>query len=180
MVTAPPATSVPVRDLVFFSYSRADEKWLKLLQKTLKPALKGNAVKTWADTDLDPGQKWRAEIAKALAAARVAVLLVSADFLASDFIDKHELPPLLDAAERHGVAILWVYVRPCMYKASPIADYEAAHDIASSLYELPGPKRELQLVRIADEIVTAYNGRTPADLFVAAAADQIVEGDTAS
>ena len=61
------------------------------------------------------GPDWRDEIVKALAAARVAILLASADFLASDFIVNDELPPLLHRASRGGVLVLPVIVGPCRW-----------------------------------------------------------------
>jgi hypothetical protein len=51
---------------------------------------------------LRAGDKWKREIEKALQRATAAVLLVSADFLASDFITDNELPPLLKNAEEQG------------------------------------------------------------------------------
>jgi hypothetical protein len=59
----------------------------------------------WDDTHIQPGDDWKEEIRTALDRAQAAVLLISADFFASDFIDETELPPLLAAAEAKGVRI---------------------------------------------------------------------------
>ena len=72
-------------------------------------------MKLWSDKKLTAGDQWREEIRKALARARVAVLLISADFLASEFIREMELPKLLEGAEERGVSILWVAVSESMY-----------------------------------------------------------------
>ena len=70
----------------------------------------------WDDARINPGQKWRAEIRKAIGETKVAILLLSATFLASDFIATDELPPLLKAAEQEGAVILIVILKPCLFE----------------------------------------------------------------
>ena|SRR6478735_8845426 len=59
------------------------------------------------------------EIKKALNETKVAILLVSTDFLGSVFISNHELPPLLKAAEEAGAVILMVILKPCLFEEFP-------------------------------------------------------------
>jgi formylglycine-generating enzyme required for sulfatase activity len=143
------------RNQMFISYSQKDRYWLEKLRTMLAP-LSRQGIKVWAaDKDIAPGQQWKEEIAKALASAKVAVLLVSPDFLASDFIGKHELPPLLKAAEDEGLTIIWVPVRACFYELTVIADYQAVHDPETPLAILSEAHQEVVLTKIVKTIAHA-------------------------
>jgi hypothetical protein len=143
-----------MRHLIFFSYSHEDKKRLEDIQRMLTPLSEN--VPLWNDTDIKPGEKWLEEIKKALASTRVAVLLVSSHFLASKFIAGLELPSILDDAEKEGLIVLWIYVGPCMYKRTPIADYQALYAEEIPLNNLSKPKRDLILLDICEKIIDIY------------------------
>ena len=54
----------------------------------MEPLERTATLELWSDEKIQPGSEWREEIRDAIKKARVAVLLVSADFLASDFIHR--------------------------------------------------------------------------------------------
>lgn len=146
-----------IRDQVFISYSHADSSWLEQLKTVLVPLQRGGKLKVWADTDIRPGDKWEEEIKKALVSAKVAVLLVSQAFLASDYIDKNELPPLLEEASKKGLTIIWVPVEHCLYEATEIKNYQAVIDPKRPLNSLNQADLKAALVKIAKSIEMAMS-----------------------
>jgi internalin A len=148
------------QDLVFISYSHKDIKWRDELQKHLKPYLRGGSIVSWSDQQIDPGSEWFKEIHSALTNSKVAVLLVSPDFIASDFIHEHELGPLLKEAEQGGVKILWVPVRESAYKQTPLKKYQAVLDASKPLAGMTKAKRDPAWVKICEKIEGAVNPRS--------------------
>lgn len=155
-----PALSTPPasRQQVFISYAHEDAKWLKRLQTHLKPLEQAGKIDRWDDTRINPGMKWREEIQQALARAKVAVLLVSDAFLASDFITKHELPSLLKAAERDGALVLSVILSPCRFERTPeLSQFQAINDPSSTLEDMNPPKWKRVLVEVSNQIEDFLN-----------------------
>ncbi len=142
-----------VGSLVVISYSHEDQKWRDELKKFLKPLVARQWIRIWDDTAIEAGDRWRDEIARFFGAASVAILLVSADFLASDFIMGQELPLLLQRAEKHGVRLLWIAVRPSNYELEQaLEELEALNDPVRPLASLRKPAREEALVMISQKI----------------------------
>jgi TIR domain len=151
----------PAKDQVFISYSHKDTKWRKDLEIHLKPYLRDGPIKGWSDQQIVPDSKWFEEIKSALAQTKVAVLLVTPDFLASDFIHEHELGPLLKEAEKGGVTIVRVPVYASAYKKTAIESYQAVLSPETPLAGISKPKRAQAWVRICEEIEKAVNGPEP-------------------
>lgn len=147
---------VGARDKVFISYSHQDRRWLRELQIQLAPYVRNGMLAVWDDSHIRAGAAWNESIRQAVASAKVAVLLVSPEFLASEFIAERELPPLLEAAESEGVAILWVPVRSSSVEITPIAAYQATHSPEKPLASLPRAARDKLLVEICKKIQEEY------------------------
>ncbi|MCP4690215.1 MAG: toll/interleukin-1 receptor domain-containing protein, partial [Desulfobacterales bacterium] len=104
------------KSTIFISYSHRDEVWKDRLKPHLKILEEDGRVSVWDDRKIDQGDKWYPEIKEAMEKAAVAVCLISADYLTSDFCKKEEIPFLLERCERDGMAILPILVRPCLWK----------------------------------------------------------------
>jgi hypothetical protein len=110
----------------------------------------------WDDTRLKAGSRWQEEIELELSHARVAVLLISADFLASDFITTNELPRLLTAAETHGTLILSVIVSPCRFEQTrSLSRFQALNPPSQPLVRMGRAGREEVFVALSNRIEAA-------------------------
>jgi internalin A len=148
------------RDNIFISYCREDSRWLEMFRRTLAPLLRQEQLKIWDDTKITPGSKWQKEIENAVASSRVALLLVSAHFLASDFIIDYELP-LLNGARADGLTVLWVAVSHCMYQFTDLRDEQALTDPAKPLDSLTPTKLNQVLVHIGKRIKKVMDSPPP-------------------
>lgn len=101
---------------IFISYSHLDEAWKDRLVKHLNIlALKG-LCDVWDDRKISIGADWKPEIENALNEAHIAVLMISPDFLTSNFICSEEVPKILGLREKQGLWVIPVFVKPCPWK----------------------------------------------------------------
>ena len=119
------------------------------------PYLRDASISSWSDEQITPGSEWFEEIKSALRNTKVAVLLVTPNFLKSDFILEHELGPLLKEAEKGGVKILWVPARASAYKKTALTNYQAVLDPDKPLADMTKAKRDRAWLKICDAIEAA-------------------------
>src|SRR3954453_11109678 len=147
------ASSPSTRTKVFISYSHADKEWLERLKRHLKPLFREGQLDYWDDTHIRPGDDWKQEIRTALETAQVAVLLISADFFASDFIDGNELSPLLVAAQANGTRILPVIISASRFERYPdLHRFQAVNSPGSPLAEMSQAEQEKVFDRLAQTV----------------------------
>ena len=120
------APKMQVTKPVFISYSHKDAKWLEKLKQFLRPLEDKELIRVWDDTEIRPGSDWLGDIRKALESARVAVFLVTQNFLDSPFIREKELPVLIDAAQNRGCLIFWIAVSSSTFEDSPLSKFQGA------------------------------------------------------
>lgn len=141
---------------VFISYSHKDKQWLDRVRVYLKHLERGHDISFWHDQHIEKGAEWRKNIKQAISESCMALLLVSEEFIASDFIHHNELPPMLKkASEKSGMKILSLIVSPCSY-AEPdnnnINQFQAINDPATPLSTLEEPDWQKVLVEVARTI----------------------------
>ena len=148
------------RKTVFVSYAHKDRKWAEELLTFLAPWIRDKRVDLWDDSRIQAGDNWKAEIQQAIQVASVAVLLVTKDFLASDFIAEQELPMLLDRATQKEIRIAWIAVGYSSFEQTPLAQFQAVNDPQHPLTTLARPERDKAMVDIAKKIADTVTIRT--------------------
>jgi WD40 repeat protein len=129
--------------VVFISYSREDEEWRRRFTVMLKPL----GVEVLSDKTIGLGREWRPELADSIARADAALLLVSPDFLASDFVMHEELPAL----QARGIPLALVHVRPTLAARVPsLSKLQWAHDLKHTLVD--AADQEGEIVRICGKV----------------------------
>ncbi len=151
--------SMPTRNQVFISYSRANKKWVDRVRVHLRSLERQELIELFDDSKIKPGSRWREEIQAALERAKVAILLISADFIASDFISENELPPLLKKAESGGAIILPVIVTPCGFRREKnLSCFQSVNDPSKPLESLSHSESEQVLTDLADAVEHSLAG----------------------
>ena len=98
---------------LFYSYSHADEALRDELEKHLKLLQRQHIIDTWHDRKISNGTEWDNVINKHLDTADIILLLISADFLASDYCWDIEIQRALQRHEEKSAVVIPVLLRPC-------------------------------------------------------------------
>jgi CheY-like chemotaxis protein/DNA-directed RNA polymerase subunit M/transcription elongation factor TFIIS len=147
--------------LVFISYSHKDEEQKKQLVSHLKVVLP-DLRQTWSDDRLPAGAAWKEEIDRALGHVKVAILLITADYLNSEFILAKEVPRLLERRDRDGLVLFPVIAKACAWKAVPwLEGLTARPQDGKPVWGDSGDHADEDLTAIAYEVAEILVKETP-------------------
>ena len=143
--------------LVFVSYARKDRALLDAeVLPFLHHLLNREQIELWNDRLIGVGEDWYAEIADRLDDAKVAVLVVTPEFLASKFCLHEEIPVLLQRARRGEVRVLPLYAEPCFWENEPWLSRIQMHPgPEQALSEHDGPARKRVMTAFAKKVLEA-------------------------
>jgi formylglycine-generating enzyme required for sulfatase activity len=136
---------------IFISYSHEDKKWKKYIIKFLNEVTENFEI--WDDQNIRAGKKWNTEILSALHESSIVLLLISIDYLTSEFIKKTELPEILEHQKNSGCKIIPILVRHCFWQRySWISEIQLLPKGAVALNKFRGHELEWHLTEIAKEM----------------------------
>lgn len=138
---------------VFVSYCHADERYRKKLAAHLSPLEREGLISSWHDGEITPGSEWNTAILKQLEVADIILLLVSPDFINSDFCHGVELKRALERHQSGDATVIPVIVRPVDWKISKLAELKALPSDAKAVTQWR--PHDLAYVDIAKGIRTA-------------------------
>lgn len=109
---------------VFISYSKQDKELRDKLLAHLRP-LETRGIITWHDRQIPPGTQWDEEIKAHLNTADIILLLISADFLNTDYCTRVEIPEALRRHVRGEATVMPIILRQCGWQYTPLAAIQA-------------------------------------------------------
>lgn len=118
------ASSVVRPCQVFVSYARVDEPHLMRLTVHIAPLVRDGLIDVWSDQAVAAGADWERDIQHRLATADIVILLVTPDFVASEYCFELELPEVLRRHEEEGLCVLPVLVKSVDLVNLPIGRFQ--------------------------------------------------------
>lgn len=110
---------------IFIAYSREDDSFRIRLEKHLSTLKRREYINTWYDGKIEAGTEWKLEIDKALNAADIILLLISADFIASDYCYEIEMKRAIERHEKGEVVVIPILINHCDWEDTPFGVIQA-------------------------------------------------------
>jgi len=135
---------------LFISYSHKDKILKESLENHLSVLKRNNIIESWSDKEIMPGQDRNKAIDENLKSADIIILLVSSDFLASDYCFDNEVKSAVERHESGEVTVIPVILRYCDWKGTPFEKLQALPQDARPITDWEDKDKALQ--NITNEI----------------------------
>ncbi len=163
-------TSGRPRPLIFISYSHRDREAKEFVDRHLSVLRTAGDIDVWHDGEIAVGDDWYQKIETRLNDCAVAVLLISTDFLSSEFCIKEEVSRLLERRKHEGLMIAPILLRPCAWKIFPwLAALQIQPRDDTPLLELDRLQQERELTEV---VIAIYRYLEEQAKLVVAAVEQ--------
>jgi internalin A len=110
---------------VVFSYAHKDEELRDQLETHLKLLQRQGVISTWHDRKIKPGDEWKGVIDESFQHADLILLLISADFVASDYSYEIEMKTALERHERSEAKVVPIILRACQWQGALFGKLQA-------------------------------------------------------
>lgn len=110
---------------IFYSYSHKDEKLRDDLETHLSLLFRQGLISSWHDRCISAGQEWGTEIDENIKCADIILLLISSDFIASDYCYGNELSIAIENHETSKSVVIPIILRPTNWEGAPFAKIQA-------------------------------------------------------
>jgi len=110
---------------LFYCYAHEDKSLQDQLVKQLAPLERLGLIAGWSDRDISAGQQWQNEIDKRLNAADIILLLISPDFIASNYCYSVEVKRAMERHEAGEARVIPIILRPVYWQAMLFGQLQA-------------------------------------------------------
>lgn len=138
---------------IFISHSHQDSRFVAELEMRLSPLRRRFDFELWSDQRIAVGERWESAIEAALDKVNIALLLVSPDYLASEWIESRELPKLLKRSEEGEARVIPIILRPCLWAHTQLAyiqGFPRGGKTYSELSELDSDRAWVELTEVLE------------------------------
>ena len=141
---------------IFIAYSREDQHILNRLRTNLKVLERTQNIQVWYDGEIEVGSDWQKQIKTNLYSADIILLLVSENFIASDYCYDTEMTEALSLHDQNKVRTVPVIAKECLWQRMPFARLQALPEdgkaITAKDWDTPN-RPYLQIVTQLENIV---------------------------
>jgi hypothetical protein len=153
--TAPAEPLEPIE--LYCAYAHSDKELMNRLRQYLAPSMRTGVIGQWHDREIGIGDMSRGEIDEHLDSSDLILLLVSADFLDSEFAHEVEMKRALERHEAQKARVIPIILRPCHLENTPLAHLQTLPTDGRPLTQWSDPEEAWQQIAqririVAEEI----------------------------